>query len=53
MAGTGAVMRKLEMQDCFACREEPAYQDLGVMLDCSRNGVLTVAAVKDLPDIWH
>ena len=43
----GLLCEKLEMQDCFACREEPAYQDLGVMLDCSRNGVLTVEAVKD------
>lgn len=32
----------------FSLRETPAYRDLGVMLDCSRNGVLTEDAVKDL-----
>lgn len=32
----------------FCQMEKPAYQDLGVMLDCSRNGVLTVEAVRDL-----
>ena len=36
---------KLETQERFSCTEEPAYTELGVMLDCSRNGVLTTAAV--------
>ncbi len=32
----------------FHLIEKPAYRDLGVMLDCSRNGVLTPEAVMDL-----
>lgn len=44
----GLLCEKLETQERFSCTEEPAYTELGVMLDCSRNGVLTTAAVKDI-----
>lgn len=44
----GILKERMEEGDKFTCQEKPAYQELGVLLDCSRNGVLKVDAVKDI-----
>lgn len=39
-----------EGKDSFEISEEPVFETLGVMLDCSRNGVTTVEATKKYID---
>ena len=44
----GILCGEAEHSDSFFKKEVPCYKDLGVMLDCSRNGVLTTKTVEEL-----
>lgn len=44
----GILCTEAQRGEPFSKMETPCYDDLGAMLDCSRNGVLTVEAVEDL-----
>ncbi len=44
----GLLVQGLRQGGDFTCQETPAFQSLGVMLDCSRNAVLTVDSIKRL-----
>lgn len=46
--GLGVFCEKLKKQESFLVQEEAAYEDLGVMVDCSRNAVINMSAFKEL-----
>lgn len=48
----GILCNEGKQSNCFEREERPCYQDLGAMLDCSRNGVLTLQTVKELIRIF-
>ncbi|MDF2988942.1 MAG: hypothetical protein K0R50_4452 [Eubacterium sp.] len=48
LRGLGIFIENLKLKKTFHITEKASYDDLGVMVDCSRNGVLNLTAFKKL-----
>lgn len=46
--GLGLLLEEIQHSDHFAIDETPQFITNGIMVDCSRNGVMTVEAIKKL-----
>lgn len=44
----GILVENMKRKKCFQVEEKPVYDSLGVMFDCSRNGVMTIHALKKM-----
>ncbi|MED4534392.1 family 20 glycosylhydrolase [Metabacillus fastidiosus] len=44
----GLLIERIKKGEAFELKESPVYESLGIMIDCSRNAVLTVKAFKKM-----